>query len=444
MDGIAGINSTAENRRAFLKQSGSVVVAASAVNSLPVRKARAGSANERLRVAVIGCGGQGRGAHIEGFPKDHNAELAYVCDPDEARLAQAVKVSNGAKPIADLRRALDDPSVDAVTIATPDHWHTPAAILAMEAGKHVYVEKPCSHNVREGRLLVEASRRTGRVVQHGTQARSTPGFQQAIQMLHEGVIGDVLIAKAWNIQRRDNIGHERPVKPPAGFDYDLWTGPVPMLPFQSNRHHYNWHWWYNFGTGDLGNDGVHEFDMARWGLNVDTHPTRVSVVGGKYFFDDDQQFPDTVTATFEYPGSLGHQKQLVFEMRLWSTNYPEGVDNGIEFLGTKGKMFFSRRGKFWLLGPRNKRVETKPAAPLRWSVADNMRTWMSAIRGDSEATASATDAHLSASLCHFANLGARVGRSLEVDPKNETIVRDDEANRLLGRTYREGHWAIPS
>jgi hypothetical protein len=158
---------------------------------------------------------------------------------------------------------LDDPSIDAVTIATPDHWHTPAAILAMEAGKHVYVEKPCSHNLREGRLLVEASARTGKIVQHGTQARSSTGFREAVQMLRDGVIGDVLIARAWNIQRRSNIGHAQPSDPPAGFDYDLWVGPAPMLPFQANRHHYTWHWWYNFGTGDLGNDDEANSLLAR-------------------------------------------------------------------------------------------------------------------------------------------------------------------------------------
>ena len=264
-------------------------------------------------------------------------------------------------------------------------------------------------------------------------------------MLHDGIIGDVLIAKAWNIQRRSNIGHMQPSSPPDKFDYDLWTGPALEMPFQKNRHHYTWHWWYNYGTGDLGNDGVHEFDMARWGLGVDSHPSNVAVAGGKFYFDDDQQFPDTVTATFDYPGdgSFGNRKQLIFEMRIWCTNYPEGVDGGVEFLGTKGKMFFSRRGKYWLLGERNKRRSEKPSQTPEMNVRNNLAAWLKAIRGDAPATAKANEAHHSASLCHLANIAVRVGRSFHFDPKDESIPDDQEANQLLTREYRSGHWAVP-
>jgi predicted dehydrogenase len=313
----------------------------------------------------------------------------------------------------------------------------------MDAGKHVYVEKPCSHNLHEGQLLVSAAARTGMIVQHGTQARSTPGFQEAVQMLREGEIGEVLVARVWNIQRRNDIGRDQPSDPPAGFDYDLWLGPAPYVPFQANRHHYNWHWWYDFGTGDTGNDGVHELDMARWGLGVTAQPHRVSAVGGKYFFDDDQQFPDTMTATFEFGGTNQRAKQIVYEMRLWSTNYPEGVDNGIEFLGTQGKMFFSRRGKFWILGERNERRPLTPRNELRWDVSRNLTDWLNAIRGNNAPAAPAEEAHLSASLCHLANLAVRTKRSIEFDPVTETISNDPDANALLGRTYREDHWAVP-
>ncbi len=265
-------------------------------------------------------------------------------------------------------------------------------------------------------------------------------------MLRDGVIGDVLIAKAWNIQRRDNIGHASPTQPPSGFDYDLWVGPAPMMPFQPNRYHYTWHWWYNFGTGDLGNDGVHEFDMARWGLGVDTHPSQVAVAGGKFYFDDDQQFPDTVTATFDYPGDgrIGSRRQLVFEMRIWCTNYPEGVDGGVEFYGTKGKMFFSRRGKFQLWGERNRRLDQHPSQTPEMNVTNNLRAWLAAIRGEAAATANAHEAHMSASLCHLANIAVRTGRSFDFDPATEQIIDDQEANELLARTYRENHWAVPN
>ena len=264
-------------------------------------------------------------------------------------------------------------------------------------------------------------------------------------MLRQGVIGDLLIARAWNIQRRSSIGKARPGPPPAGLDYDMWVGPAPMLPFQANRHHYNWHWWYHYGTGDLGNDGVHEFDMARWGLDVAGHPSQVAVVGGKYFFDDDQQFPDTVTATFEYPGdgAVGSRKQLVFEMRIWCTNYPHQVDGGVEFYGTKGKLFFSRRGKFQVWGQRNQKRETTLSRAPEMNVTRHLRTWTSALRGDGAPTANADEAHHSATLCHLANIACRVGRSFRFDPQTEQILDDDSATDRLRRGYREGHWAVP-
>ncbi len=264
-------------------------------------------------------------------------------------------------------------------------------------------------------------------------------------MLRDGTIGEVLIAKAWNIQKRKNIGHEQTSRPPDGFDYDIWVGPAPMVPFQKNRHHYSWHWWYNFGTGDLGNDGVHEFDLARRGLGQDTHPSNVAVAGGKFYFDDDQEFPDTVTATFDYPGngSFGSRRQLIFEMRIWTGNQPYGLDSGVEFLGTKGKILLGRRGTFQLWDEENKKLETQPSQTMKMFVPDNFKAWLAAIRGDAAATANAETAHRSASLCHLANIAVRTGRSFQFDPEREQIIGDDEANRLLTRTYRASHWAVP-
>ncbi|MCA9041487.1 MAG: Gfo/Idh/MocA family oxidoreductase, partial [Planctomycetaceae bacterium] len=374
-----------------------------------------------------------------------NVELVAVCDADEERRQRGSEKGGGAKQYADLRQLLDDDSIDAVSIATPDHWHVPAAILAMQAGKHVYVEKPCSHNLREGQALVAASQKYNRIVQHGTQMRSNGGFQEAVTMLHEGLIGDVMIARVWNIQKRQNIGHKQPGNPPAGLDYDMWIGPAPMVPYQENRGHYNWHWWYNFGTGDAGNDGVHEFDLARWGLGVNEHPKSVSGLGGKYFFDDDQQFPDTMTASFEYAVAENRPaKQLVFEMRLWSSNHPYNVDSGIEFYGTKGMMFLSRRGKFEVRDDRKKKVDISLNDPLEMNVSNNQRAFLATIRGESPATADAETAHLSASLCHLANISTRLGRTIHMDHSMESIINDEEANALLGREYREGHWAIPN
>ena len=332
-------------RRTFIKQTALSAVAASTLVHTS-REARAAE-GRKIRMGAIGCGGQGTSL-LKTFAAMPDVELAYVCDPDDARgqkAAEAVKEHAKPQVVRDLRQILDDKSIDAVTVATPDHWHGPAALLALEAGKHVYVEKPCSHNIREGRLMIEAAAKAGRVVQVGTQARSTAYIGEVFEKLKQGVIGEVLVAKAWNSQRRKDIGHMQPSEAPGGFDYDLWVGPAPMVPFQANRHHYTWHWWYDFGTGDGGNDGVHEIDVARWGLGVDEHPSRATALGGKLGFNDDQQFPDTQYAVFHWDAPQGGTaKELVFEMRIWSPYRQDGFENGCAFYGREGVPHLGRSG----------------------------------------------------------------------------------------------------
>jgi predicted dehydrogenase len=430
-----------QSRRSFLKSA----VAGAAALSL-AGKVRARSAGEQLRYGVIGCGGRGL-VYLEG--------ASYVCDPDRKRLSAAARSAgvDSKHAVTDLRRILDDPDIDAVVIATPDHWHAPAALLACAAGKHVYLEKPASHNFRESQLLVKAARENNLIVQHGTQQRSRPFTIDAVAALHDGLIGDVLVAKAWNVQRRENIGHLKPTAPPAGVDYDLWVGPAEMVPYQSNRFHYNWHWWHDFGTGDIGNDGAHDIDYARWGLGVDTLPSKITAVGGKYYFDDDQEFPDTATCVFEYPGDreAGSRKQgagsktrqLIFEMRLWSGNYPMNCDSGVEFYGTKGTMFFSKRGKLTVIGKDNEPLDYDGAdadAPY-----DHFAEFVAAIRDGRRPNADMLQAHRSIGLVHLANIAIRVGRSLTFDPQSEQIANDQQASELLSRSYRsDGHWAIPA
>jgi predicted dehydrogenase len=306
----------------------------------------------------------------------------------------------------------------------------------------VYVEKPATHNFRESQLLLKAARRAGVVVQHGTQQRSRPFTRDAIAMLQDGLIGDVLVAKAWNVQQRGNIGKEQPGTPPSSIDYDTWVGPAEWMPYQKNRLHSDWHWWYNFGTGDIGNDGAHELDYARWGLGVDTLPSRVSAIGGKYFYDDDQQFPDTATCTFEYDHE--HKKrQLIFEMRLWSRNYPTNCDSGVEFYGTKGQMLLSKRGKLEVRDFSNQIIERRrPGDENNYAHVDN---FIASIRGDASPNAPLIEAHRSIGLIHLANVALRVGRSLEFNTADEHIVADDKANDLLARRYRaDGHWGVPN
>jgi predicted dehydrogenase len=430
-------NST--DRRTFLAAGG--LAAAALVKS--ARGARAAGANDTLIVGLIGCGG--RGVHDAGlFQNTPNVKLAYVADVDERRLAEgATKL--GVEPnraFGDLRRILDTKDVDAVIVATPDHWHSPASILACDAGKHVYVEKPISHNIRESRLLVNASERNGRLVQHGTQSRSTPMMIEAVQMLREGAIGDVLVAKCWNVQLRGSIGRGQDTDPPAGLDYDNWVGPATMIPYRSNRVHNRWTWWYHFGTGDMGNDGVHDIDYTRWGLGVETQPSKVSAIGGKFFQDDDQEFPDTQQVAFEYPDvSGGRSRMLIYEQRLWSTNYPRNCDSGAEFYGTKGQLFLSRRGKIELLGERNQRAEVA-VQPGSQNDVLHVANFCDAIRGRGPLNADALVGHLSASLCHLGNIATRLGRSLDFDPVREQVLNDPEANALVRREYRD-HWGSP-
>ena len=430
------------NRRHFLKQTGVVVVGAAAFGE---PKSRAAGANERIILGVIGPGGQGSGL-LKSFASQNDIEVAYVCDADSNRMnaaAQAVASATGKAPkaVKDMRRIFDDGSVDAVIIATPDHWHAPATILACTAGKHVYVEKPCSHNIREGRLMIEAARRNKRVVQVGTQTRSAEHVRRAMELLHGGAIGEVLVAKVWNSQLRANIGHAGPSDPPAYLDFDLWVGPAPMVPYRSNLLPSVWRWWYAFGAGDIGNDGVHDIDIGRWGLGVQTHPTTVAALGGKYFFDDDQQFPDTQTVVFEYAGGGTKRKQLIYEQRIWSPYVQEGEENGNAFYGTKGMMLLGKKSGWQLFGPRNKPGE-KVSAKL-----DNVphhRNFLECIKSGQRPNADIEIGHLSATLSHLGNIATRVGRVLHFDPAAEQITGDEEANRLVRRTYREGHWAIPT
>ena len=423
-------------RRTFLGHA-----AAASALLLP-RRSNAGPPSHRVRVAIIGLGNQGLN-HIRALRQVAGVEITAVCDIDESRRQRGSEQAGGVPASRDLRKVLDDPSTDAVTIATPDHWHTPAALLALKSGKHVYVEKPCSHNIREGRMLVNVAKQSGKIVAHGTQARSSAGMKAAIEHLQDGLIGDILVAKCWNWQRRRDIGKVQPATPPPGVDYDTWVGPAEWLPYQSNRFHYDWHWWYNFGCGGIGNDGAHELDYTLWGLGVDAVPSLVSAVGGNYFFRDDRQFPDTQQVSYEFDSPGKPRQLLIYEQRLWSTTYPFNVDSGAEFYGTKGKMFLSKRGKIQVLGERNAKQPVS-IPPTKSQVVENIQNWIDCIRSGDTPNASLDAAHRVASTIHLGNIAARIGRTIRFDPASETVRGDEEANRLLGRAYREkGHWGVP-
>ncbi len=431
-------------RRSAMKGLAASTAAASFTSSVSAK-----GANERIVVGAIGLGGRGR-IHAKLLAERKDVELAYVCDPDLIRAENAateVERAGGKRPkvVQDLRLVLEDDSVDAVTVATPDHWHAPAAILACEAGKHVYVEKPCSHNVREGRLMVEAARKHDRVVQVGTQARNSVHVKRAMELIRDGAIGDVLVAKAWDSQLRRDIGHGKPGNPPGKLDYDLWLGPAPHEPYHENHLHYNWHWRYAYGTGDMGNDGVHELDLALWGLGVDgQHPESVSAIGNKLFFDDDQEFPDTQNVTFDFApaGENGRRRQLIFELRIWTPYRMEGYENGNAFYGTKGFLLLGKNDNFKLYGERNKLIEEMKADGANTqNTIIHHDDFLNCIRNGGRPQADIEIGHHGSTACHLGNIASRLKRTLFFDGKTEQFVGDDEANKLLTRTYRDGHWA---
>ena len=433
---------TRQTRRQFLNRT--AVLGVGTVAMSITRRTHAAEANNKIVLGIIGPGGMGTNL-LKSFAAQPDVAVAWVCDPDSERAAKAAQTAeqiSGKRPKTekDLRRVLEDKSVDAVIIATPDHWHAPATILACEAGKHVYVEKPCSHNIREGRLMIQAARRHRRVVQAGTQSRGTLHVRRAMDLLHGGAIGEVLVAKAWNSQHRGSIGRAKPSEPPSHLDFDLWIGPAPFVPYQSNLLPGVWRWWYAFGTGDMGNDGVHDLDLARWGLGVETHPTTISAVGGKYFYDDDQQFPDTQTVVFEYAGEGARKRQLIYEQRLWSPYVQEGHENGNAFYGTKGMLILGKHGGWQLFGPKN---ELREKMSGEVESTPHHRDFLECIRSGSRPNADIEINHLSTTLCHLGNIATRVRRTLTFDPKSEQIMNDREAGALVRREYRQDHWAVP-
>jgi predicted dehydrogenase len=418
------------NRRYFFQSA-----AAAAIGSRLVR-----AASDRLNVAVIGVRGRGK-ALTAGFAKLADVNVEYLVDVDERVIPAALAVVEKAgrkapQVVKDMRRVFDDKSIDAVVIATPDHWHAPAAIMACDAGKDVYLEKPCAHNVREGRLVVDAARRNKRIVQHGTQARSREITRKAIDYVHSGKLGKVLMAKAWDVQKRDDIGHKADSPVPAGVDYDTWVGPAKWMPFNENRFHYTWHWNWNFGTGDVGNDGAHQIDMARWALGVE-EPVEVSGAGRKLFFNDDQQTPDTVNVTFTYPDKL-----LMFEMRIWTPYAMEGVENGVAVYGSNGMLQIGKWDRLWGFKVFDEHGKVALHEQSQGEDEAHVRNFVDCVRSRKAPNAEIEIGYRSVLHCHLGNIAARTGRTIRYDAKNGTIQGDPEAGKLLSREYRD-HWSKP-
>ncbi len=433
-------------RREFIKQ----VTAASmglGVTGLPAPAILAGgSANEKLVVAVMGTNSRGA-ALAEGFARLPGAEVAYICDVDDQAINKGLTaVQKGGqkkkpKGIKDFRQALGDKSVDALVIAAPDHWHAPAAILALQAGKHVYVEKPCSHNPREGELLVEAAGKYQRVVQMGNQRRSWPYVIEAINEVKGGAIGRAYLARAWYANTRSSIGKGKAAPVPAGLDYELWQGPAPRQAFRDNLIHYNWHWFWHWGTGELLNNGTHFIDLCRWGLEVD-YPVRVSSAGGRYAFQDDWETPDTQLTNWDFKD----QKSITWEGRSCNGRNVEGVSGGVAFYGEKGSLVVQGNG-YTLYDNQNKELKkrsgdktnpldaTGPGFDLD---ADHLANFREAIRQGVRANSYIEDANKSVLLCQLGNIAHRVQRTLHCESATGKITGDAEATALWGREYEPG------
>jgi predicted dehydrogenase len=420
------------DRRQFL-QSAATAGAGLATAGLSLAPGSVLGANDKIVVAVMGVNGRGKD-HCNNFAAQPNVEIAYICDVDERAVARAIDLvekKTGKKPkgITDIRKVLEDPAVDAISIATPDHWHAPATIMACSAGKHVYVEKPASHNAREGELAIAAARKYNKVVQLGTQRRSMPGVREAVEKVRSGAIGKVVFARGWYNNNRKGIGNGKPAPVPQWLDYSLWQGPAPERPFQDNLIHYNWHWFWNWGTGELGNNGIHSLDVCRWGLGVD-YPERVTAGGGKYgFVEDDQETPDIMITTYHFGDKL-----ITWEGRSRQLHGFEGNGFGVAFYGDNGTIVLDG-GNYKVLDPKGKEISNNPG---NGSDAPHFANFLECIRSSQRPNADIEEGVKSTMLCHLGNIAWRSGNTVNADPKTGHVKDNKAAQAFWGREYRKG------
>ncbi|GAB4112548.1 MAG: Gfo/Idh/MocA family oxidoreductase [Thermoflexibacter sp.] len=436
------------NRRDFIRATslvGTGVLLAPALSAMPIFK---GSPNDKVIIGAMGT--NSRGFFVARmFAKLPNVEIGYICDVDskvlEKTIADIEKVS-GKRPkgYTDIRKMLEEKDLDAIMVATPDHWHAPAALMAVKAGKHVYLEKPCSHNPAEGEILVEASAKYNKLIQMGSQRRSFPKVIQAMQELKEGIIGRPYFAKGWYANARKPIGIGKVTAVPSHLDFELWQGPAPRREFKDNLIHYNWHWFWHWGTGEALNNGTHELDVMRWGLGVD-FPTQVISTGGRFAYNDDWETPDTQTATFNFANNTA----ITWESRSCNGYPVEGAGRGVIFYGEKGTMVIPGGDAYKVYDLDNKLVK-EVKTELQEAQATNtmgmgelldslhLKNFVEAIRGKEKLTCPISEGHKSTLLPQLANIAFRVGRTLYCNPTNGHILKDKKAMKLWKRDYEKG------
>ena len=423
-------------RREFLQSSAATLAAAGAFGVMSESALGQGkSVADKLAVVVMGVNGRGGGL-CSAFLGQPNIEITYIADVDERAKDRAVKSvadRQGKAPqgVTDFRKALDDKSVDILVCAAPNHWHAPATILGCSAGKHVYVEKPCSHNAQEGEWAVQAARKNKRVVQMGSQRRSYPAIREGIAKLHAGELGRVLYARTWYTNRRPSIEHGKETPVPSWLNWALWQGPAPEKPYMDNVVHYNWHWKWHWGNGELGNNGIHALDVARWGLGVD-YVTRVTSGGGKYRWDDDQETLDTHMVVYDFG-----EKTILWEGLSWSSYGPGGSSFGVSFHGEKGTMVMGDNG-YTIYDEKNKEAGKDPGKGD--GMAAHLANFLDCIRNGSEKRPNADieEGHKSTLLCHLGNIAQRTGSVLTCDPKTGHILNNEKAAAMWRREYQPG------
>ena len=425
---------------------------ASATSALGESRSAKAAASERIRIGIMGAGGRAL-ALIQSFAANPNIEIVGIAEVDSSRLPAGLEAPKkhqitSIRPEADFRRLIDDRSIDALVIGTPDHWHAIPTILACQAGKDVYVEKPDAHNIVEGQAMVKAMRKHGRIVQLGSQHRSTTRLQSAIDYVSAGHLGRCLVAKAWESTRQGPIGFPKDEAVPKDVDYDMWLGPAPKRPFNRNRFHSRWRWFFDYGTGDLGNDGVHRLDMALALLDAAAGaqreptlglPRTISAGGGKWYFDDAQEFADTLQITY----SFGHgrlSKILTYEMRIWAPYKYLGEPEGAAVFGDRGYIVIGNND--WVAYGQGGQELARGSGDS--SEIPHVQNFVDCIKSRNKPNCDLeTIGHVASVLCHTGNIASRVGRTLTLDPETEQFINDGEANELRGRTSYRAPWLLP-
>jgi predicted dehydrogenase len=440
-----------KSRRAFVKNAGLAATTLTLGGVVPGFSAKHYNnivgANEKIAIACMGVNSRGL-AVSTNFAAQKNAVVRYIADVDSRaadRCINAVEKIQQTRPAAapDFRKALEDKDIDALVVTAPDHWHAPAAILACAAGKHVYLEKPCSHNPHEGELLIKAAERYNKVIQMGNQRRSWPNVAAGIADLRAGIIGKVYYAKTWYTNNRASIGTGKKTEVPSWLDFDLWQGPAPRRPYQDNLIHYNWHWFWHWGTGEALNNGTHMVDLARWGMGLE-YPTRVSSAGGRYRYQDDWETPDTQVIDMEF----SNKALITWEGRSCNGRNTEGSSVGVVFYGENGALQIDAGNAYKVFDLKNTLVKEEKndrsidarnlANPAQELDAIHLNNFMDAIKGKAKLAADIQGGHQSTLLVQLGNIAQRTGRTLNIDPSNGHILNDKEAMKLWKRTYEKG------